>query len=316
MYNITISKYALESLASFFLFTFYLIVINNILNQSFNIKTISQSNNLDLRSNIAHVLSNDSFEYKKINFTSRPGGLHCTKIFRPDFNLEEFTNFVGNHFADRLNNDSSPEIKVVSHFGSDGSELYSFVLRLIKTFGYDKVKNRFLFEARDFDKKIISEAQKSKILLITKAKEGRKTDMDRIFAAIGPSINLEGENVNSFDVFKPVWGRQIISDPFQFQPCRVHDKLSKLVTFKQEDIHNIPDEDIDILFARNQLTHLLQNSSAKDVHKILSKMHSSLCQKGVLVLSKFDSSNFQIAGNCNGLFNQELSGFSGEVYLK
>lgn len=261
---------------------------------------------------------NDSFEYSKINFASRPGGNNCTRILRPDLSHGELTEFVIGHFYKRILNKNVPKIKVVSHFSSDGSELYTQILRLIKSLGFDTVKRRFIFEARDYDAQIIKEAHNKEILLIKNTLDGSSNDFERLEKEFGKSIEINGKNVSVFDLFKPKAevNTDVTSELFGFQSCEVLQDLADLVKFKREDIKDFSDKNVDIMFARNQFSHLFENDAKNEYSEVVKKLNKGMREDGILITSKYDLARFGLKEKCEALFHSISVGLKGDVIYK
>lgn len=254
-------------------------------------------------------------ENNTLNFKSKPSGDFYTKIFRTDSDWNDSANFILNHLMKKINNPFY-KIKVLSHFCSDCSELYSFILKLIKSLDYKTVYKKFMFEARDINPEIITEVKDKKIYLIKTTLNGKKNDIVRLEENIGEFIYLKEQKVGLNELFKPVEpeNTDIFSDLFGFQKCSVNDNLANLVTAKQENIKDFSDH-FDIIFLRNTLSDIFQSCSIESFRNILHKIYDHTNPMGIVMISKYDAEKFNIKEEFNNLFKNYYTGKKGDLFF-
>lgn len=254
----------------------------------------------------------------KVNFTSMPSGENCTRIFRADTQWKHLTPFVLNHFQNELSQ-LKAKIKVVSHFCSDCSELYSFIFALIRSIGYENVVKHFSFEARDINPQIVKTVKDKKIMVIKKTADGGKTDIDRLKENIGLSIKLKGQKLSIKDLFEPV-DKEIkdeSSQYFGFQKCQVHDFLANLVNVKHENIKNFSGDEYNIIFVRNNLSGLGKNALDGEFAGLFPTLHEKAASNGIVIASQYDVNRFGINEKFMKIFSSSYDKSKGDmIYIK
>lgn len=231
--------------------------ITNIFSNQYNFKSTERvlyARNRTIGQNSRHpVLKNPDVDYHS----------NYTYFFREDLgkDWDTFVRILNDFFV------NSKKVNVYNFACSDGSEAYSFAMKLLSKLGKRKAEKFFPILAFDIDKEILYDAKSNKIP-----------------CDVGDKIRIK-ENVRNYKKYCKVYpvNRDYDSKLF-FMP---NEKLKNRIEFSEADFVKQIDElefSNSIIMCRNFWYYLGKNR----INQILSKLNKKIDNTSLLVIGDFD----------------------------
>ena len=195
---------------------------------------------------------------------------NTTCFYRSDLDWDSLTSFLDKKYAD------ASRVNTYCYACSDGSEPYSFVMKMISSLGEPKAEKFFPVNAKDYDSFIINKAKSKKVSLISYEPE-----------IINQQIN------GSLDNYMEFLGKNRKLHYLEYMYA-VKDKLFNKVNFQRanvlSDVASIQSDNA-VVFCRNFWPYL---RDGKKIDNLAQNLYESLGKNSCVILGEYDQGDERV----------------------
>ena len=195
---------------------------------------------------------------------------NTTCFFRSDMNWDELPTYLDKKYA------QVQRINTYCYACSDGSEPYSFVMKMISKLGEDKAEKFFPVQAKDYDEFIIGQAQSRRAKLVS----------------YEPQVINQQTN-GALDNYMEYLGKRRIPS-YEEHIYAVKDNLFNKVNFAQanvlSDVKQIPSDNT-VVFCRNFWPYL---RDGEKINNLAKNLYNQLGQNSCVILGEYDQGDERV----------------------